>query len=412
MLTQRQNDLLTQTGPGTPGGKLLRRYWQPVALARDLPQGGAPLPIRVMSEDLVLFRDDNGNPGLLELRCPHRKADLSYGRVENGGLRCIYHGWLFDVAGRCIEQPGEPRESNYKDRIRHKAYPCRDVSGLVMAYMGEGEAPALPPFPFFHAPEDHVWTNRSLHECNYLQGNEGNIDPQHLSFLHRVDTGAQITYGSYLAQDVSPAIDVKETSWGLQVETSRDIESGKRYKRYTNFIMPNGSTFVGVPLVDPKIAPADSNDGYSGHWHVPVDDYSHIKFYIGYREQGPIDKGLQQRFVCDGQNEDFSFHRTLANRYLQDRGAMARGSYAGLGANFQDHDRWVTESQGPIVDRTTENLGATDRAIMLMRRQMLKAIADMEAGREPMFVENAPEAYGLESFFTGSRIEEGAKAAE
>ncbi|MGE3645782.1 MAG: Rieske 2Fe-2S domain-containing protein [Beijerinckiaceae bacterium] len=410
MLTQRQNDLLTRTGPGTPGGRLLRAYWQPVALARDLPPGGDPLHIRVMSEDLVLFRDDAGRPGLLELRCPHRKADLSYGRIENGGLRCIYHGWLFDVAGKCIEQPGEPRDSNYKDRIRHKAYPCMDVAGLVLAYMGEGEPPALPPFPFFHAPEDHVWTNRALHECNYLQGNEGNIDPQHLSFLHRVDMGAQVTYGSYLANDVAPAIAVVETPWGLKVETSRDIGEGKRYKRYTNFVMPNGSSFVGVPLVDPKLAPADSNDGYSAHWHVPVDDYSHIKYYIGYREQGGIDVDLQKRFVCDGQDDDFTFRRTLSNRFLQDRASMRDRAYAGMGPNFQDHDRWVTESQGPIVDRTTENLGATDRAIILMRRQMLKAIEDIEQGRAPMFVEKTPEAYGLDGFFTGSVIEEAERA--
>lgn len=404
MLTQAQNDMLTLTGPGTPGGRLLRRYWQPVALASDLPPGGPPVPVRIMGEDLVLFRDNAGRPGLLELRCPHRKADLSYGRVENGGLRCVYHGWLFDIKGACLEQPGEPAASGYRDRIRHRAYPCIDAPGLILAYMGEGEPPALPPLPFFHAPPDHVWTNRALHRCNYLQANEGNIDPQHLSFLHRVDMGAQVTYGSYLANDEAPRIAVEETSWGLRIEASRDIGGGKRYKRYTNFVMPNGSSFVGVPLVDPRIAPADSNDGYSAHWHVPVDDHCHIKFYIGYREKGPIDVDLQRRFVCDGQDEDFTFQRTLENRFRQDRDAMIDRAYAGMGPNFQDHDRWVTESQGPIVDRTTENLGATDRAIILMRRQMLKAIDDMQAGREPMFIANTASAYGLEGFFTGSHI--------
>ena len=405
MLTQAQNDLLTLTGPGTLGGRLLRGYWQPVALASDIPPDGPPIPVRIMGEDLVLFRDDAGRPGLLELRCPHRKADLSYGRVENGGLRCVYHGWLFDVNGKCLEQPGEPKDSTYKDRIRHKAYPCIEVPGLILAYMGEGEPPALPPFPFFHAPADHVWTNRALHCCNYLQGNEGNIDPQHLSFLHRVDMDAQVTYGSYLANDVAPAIAVEETSWGLKVETSRDIGEGKRYRRYTNFVMPNAASFVGVPLADPRVSKPDSNDGYSAHWHVPIDDFNHIKFYIGYREQGPIDVELQRKYVCDGQNEDFSFERTLENRFRQDRASMIGRAYAGMGPNYQDHDRWVTESQGSIVDRTTENLGVTDRAIIAMRRQMLKAIEDMQAGREPMFIEKTPDAYGLGGFFTGSHID-------
>lgn len=406
MLTQKQNDLLTQTNPGTPGGRLLRHYWQPVALSSDLPASGPPIPLRIMGEDLVLFRNDDGQPGLLALRCPHRKADLSYGRVENGGLRCVYHGWLFDVAGRCLEQPGEPGDSNYKDRIRHTAYPCVDVPGLILAYMGEGEPPALPPFPFFDTAKDHVWCNRSLHHCNYLQANEGNIDPQHLSFLHRVDMGAQVTYGSYLANDEAPAIDVEETPWGLRIQAGRGIGGGKRYIRYSNFVMPNGASFVGVPLVDPNESPPDSNDGYSLHWHVPVDDHSHIKFYLGYRQQGPIDARLQKKFVCDGQNDDYSFKRTLDNRFQQDRVEMREQTYAGIGANFQDHDRWVTESQGPIVDRTTENLGTTDRAIIMMRKQLLTAIDEMKAGRAPLFSHRSASAYQIDKFFTGSQIVE------
>ena len=144
MLTQEQNDLLTQTGPSTPGGDLLRRYWQPAALAEELPPGGAPLPVRILGEDLVLFRDDAGRPGLLGLHCSHRAADLSYGRVENGGLRCLYHGWLYDVRGRCLEQPGEPAGSTFKDRISHPAYPCQEAGGIVFTYMGPGEPPLLP----------------------------------------------------------------------------------------------------------------------------------------------------------------------------------------------------------------------------------------------------------------------------
>ncbi|HZT06222.1 MAG TPA: Rieske 2Fe-2S domain-containing protein, partial [Chloroflexota bacterium] len=143
MLTKEENDLLTQTGPGTPCGELMRRYWQPAALSEELPPGGAPVPVRLLGEDLVLFRDDAGHPGLLSLHCPHRGADLSYGRLEDGGIRCIYHGWLFDVSGRCLEQPGEPAGSTFHERIRHTAYPCVEKNGIIFAYLGPGEPPLL-----------------------------------------------------------------------------------------------------------------------------------------------------------------------------------------------------------------------------------------------------------------------------
>src|SRR6266487_2647959 len=143
-MLKQENDLLTQTGRGTPCGELMRRYWQPAALSEELPVGGAPVPVRLLGEDLVLFRDDQGRPGLLGLHCAHRGADLSYGRLEGGGLRCIYHGWLYDVTGRCLEQPGEPAGSTFHERIRQTAYPCREMGGLIYAYMGPGDPPQLP----------------------------------------------------------------------------------------------------------------------------------------------------------------------------------------------------------------------------------------------------------------------------
>src|SRR5947199_2658195 len=139
MLTKEENDLVTQTGPGTPCGRLLRSYWQPAALSEELPPGGPPIPLRLFSEDLVMFRDEQGRIGLLDLHCSHRGTDLSYGRLEDGGLRCIYHGWLYDRSGRCLEQPGEPVGSTFHERIRHPAYPCVEASGVVLAYLGKGE---------------------------------------------------------------------------------------------------------------------------------------------------------------------------------------------------------------------------------------------------------------------------------
>src|SRR5215210_6017957 len=170
MLTQEQNDLITRTGPGMPGGAVLRRYWQPAALAEELPPGGPPLPVRLFGEDLVLFRDEQGRPGLLGLHCPHRGADLSYGRLEDGGLRCLYHGWLFDVGGQCLEQPGEPAGSTFCQRVRHTAYPCVEAAGIIFAYLGPGEPPLLPAYEALTVPDDHRFVIKYFHDCNYLQG--------------------------------------------------------------------------------------------------------------------------------------------------------------------------------------------------------------------------------------------------
>jgi phenylpropionate dioxygenase-like ring-hydroxylating dioxygenase large terminal subunit len=162
----------------------MRYAWQPIALAEELPLGGAPLSIRILGEDLVMFRDDKDRIGLLGLECSHRRADLSYGRVENGGLRCLYHGWLFDIEGRCLEQPGEPRGSEFCTSIRHLAYPCREFAGLIFAYMGPNECPPLPMFDALTAPETHRVSMKVYQESNYLSALEGNLDPAHVSFLH------------------------------------------------------------------------------------------------------------------------------------------------------------------------------------------------------------------------------------
>jgi phenylpropionate dioxygenase-like ring-hydroxylating dioxygenase large terminal subunit len=190
-MLREENELLTRTGPGTPAGELLRRYWQPVALSEELPIGSAPLPVRLLSEDLVLFRDEDGKSGLLGIHCSHRGADLSYGRLEDGGLRCIYHGWLYDRTGRCLEQPGEPAGSTFYKRIRQTAYPCVECGGMILAYLGPGEPPPVPPYEFLAAPDDRRANTKIFHECNYLQAFEGTFDPQHLLFLHKTFNAAR-----------------------------------------------------------------------------------------------------------------------------------------------------------------------------------------------------------------------------
>ena len=179
MLTQEQNDLICRTGPGTPGGEFMRRYWQPVALAEELPPGGAPIPVELLSEKLTLYRDEHGNPCLIARRCPHRGADLSYGRVEAGGIRCLYHGWVFSGDGRCLEQPGEPAGSSLREKVKFVAYPCREAGGLIFAYLGPGEPPRLPALPFLAGKTDHAWYTKIHHECNYLQGQEGKQHDHH-----------------------------------------------------------------------------------------------------------------------------------------------------------------------------------------------------------------------------------------
>src|SRR5579862_2261355 len=154
MLTPEQNDLLTRTERGTPGGELLRRYWQPAALSEELPIAGAPIPVRLLGEDLVLFRDQHGQPGLLGLHCAHRGAELSYGRMEDGGLRCLYHGWLYDRTGRCLDQPGEPAGNEFHAKVRQLAYPCIEKAGIIFAYMGPGEPPLLPAYEPLSVPDD------------------------------------------------------------------------------------------------------------------------------------------------------------------------------------------------------------------------------------------------------------------
>jgi phenylpropionate dioxygenase-like ring-hydroxylating dioxygenase large terminal subunit len=389
MLTQEQNALLTQVGPGTPGGDLLRRYWQPVALSEELPPGGAPLPVRILGEDLVLFRDEQGRPGLLGLHCPHRGADLSYGRLEDGGLRCLYHGWLFDVTGQCLEQPGEPGGSTFCQRGRQTAYRCQEAGDLVLAYLGPGEPPLLPDYEFLRVPSAQRCATKVFQECSYLQANEGNIDPQHLSFLHRqfdqaawvenrLRRGASGEQSSMtlFERDVAPTIETEATDFGVRIYSVRKMSPEHNYVRISSFIMPNLAAFPGSTGVD----------GYSIHWHVPVDDTTHWKYLVNFRRSAPMDKEAFRRQMAPAIGPGYRMPRNQANRYLQDREEMRTRTFSGMGAAFHVHDAFATESQGAIQDRTQEHLGTTDRAIIQARQMLLRGIHDVQEGRDPPHV--------------------------
>ena len=383
MISKEENDLLTQTKAGTPAGELMRRYWQPVALSEELPQGVAPRTVAIMGEELVLFRDDQGRVGLLGLHCSHRGTDLSYGRVENGGLRCLYHGWLYDIRGRVLEQPGEPGGGANRDLICHLAYPCQEAGGVVFTYMGPGDPPLLPNYEFLTVPEPQRTVTKIFYRCNYLQGNEGNIDPVHLSFLHqylnesqfvhkRVVPGSGATDNALLREDIAPTIEVEVMDYGLRIYTIRSAGSAKSYLRITNFIMPNLSAFGGSTV----------GEGYAVHWHVPIDDTSHWKYVFMFSREKALSEELRKKHRADI-TADFRLSREEANRYQQDRESMQTKTFTGMGLNFQAHDAFATESQGRIQDRTAEHLVTSDKAIIAARKLLLSGIEDVKQGRAP-----------------------------
>ncbi len=387
MLTREDNDLLCKTGPGTPGGEMLRRYWQPVALADELPPGASPLPVRVLSEDLTLFRDEAGRIGLLGIHCAHRAADLSYGRIEDGGLRCLYHGWLYDVHGNCLEQPGEPEGSNFKDKVKHLAYPCQEAGGLIFAYMGPGDPPLLPAYEFMTAPDESLLASKVFSACNYLQGNEGNIDPVHLSFLHkffkegerrRSVAGGASTSNTYFGNVVCPTIEVEETDFGLRIFTVRDAEDGKRYVRITNFVYPNWAP-------NPQ-----GVDGYNVNWHVPIDDTTSWKIRVSFKRGGIVDKEKLREEFASEVDDRWVPHRNISNRYEQDREELKTTSFIGMGRFFPVADLFATETQGPVQDRTNEHLGYTDKAIAAHRRLLLRAVHAVQEGVDPPHVIRDP----------------------
>ncbi|HEY3115527.1 MAG TPA: Rieske 2Fe-2S domain-containing protein [Chloroflexota bacterium] len=415
MLSQEENDLLTRTGPGTPCGETLRRYWQPTALSEELPPDGPPLPVRLLGEDLVLFRDSLGRPGLLGIHCSHRGADLSYGRLEDGGLRGIYHGWLYDINGRCLEQPGEPAfrwtdsgagsspESSgsaaqatggsFREKIKHRAYPCTEKNGLILSYLGPGEPPLLPDYEFFSVPEAHASVSKMFSECNFLQGNEGNIDLLHTSFLHYMKRdlaslpeaerrAAQERYAepeTLTGRGPSPGMERCEAQalpYGIRNAKIRTAGDGEEYVRLATFLLPNLTVIPGGSI----------------NWHVPIDDTHHWRFGLNFNRERPINR----RGSSWAPAPEYKPHPDGSNRYLQDRELMAEQSYSGIPQiYFVAQDLCATESAGPIQDRTQEHLVANDIAITAARTLLRKAIQDVQEGKDPPHVVRDP---GLNHF--------------
>ncbi len=383
MVTEKQNETLTRTGPGTLMGDLFRRYWVPALHAWELPEADCP-PVRVklLGEGLIAFRDSQERIGLIDEFCAHRGVSLWFGRNEECGLRCPYHGWKYDVTGQCVDLPSEGDKGTMKKRIRLKSYPCIEAGGVVWTYMGPPALrPAPPALEWVSVPPERRFVSKRLQECNYLQAIEGGIDSSHVSFLH---SGAlkrdPLFVGSkgndYNARDLMPHFEVVEYEGGLLIGARRNAEDDRYYWRITPWIMPWHT-----------IIPPRADHPLGAHVWVPIDDENNWAWSINYHPKRALSDaelaamkngmGIHNKYVP-------GTFVPLANRrndYLIDRAAQKEGvHYSGVeGIAMQDAS--LQESMGPIQDRTRENLCPTDRGIVMARRMLLQAAEANRAGK-------------------------------
>ena len=375
MLKKEQNELVTQTGPGTPMGDLFRCYWLPILLSEELPENDCPpVRVKVMSERLVAFRDSEGKLGLIDEFCAHRGVSLWFGRNEECGLRCPYHGWKFDTTGQCVEVPSEPVESGYAKKIKLKSYPLIEKGGVLWTYMGPPERqPVEPEWEFCTVPLNQSFTSKRLQECNWLQAMEGGIDSSHVSFLHRGDLNNDPLFkgaagNKYNLADSKPVFEVVDAPGGLYIGARRNAEEGSYYWRITPWVMP---CFTMVP---PR-----GDHPIHGHFWVPIDDETCTAWSFDYHPVRPLTDN-ERNAMKDGKGIHVKYvpgtYRPLANKdndYLMDRAAQKAGkTFSGVeGIGMQDAS--LQESMGPICDRTKENLVGTDNGIIMARHRLMRA---------------------------------------
>ncbi|TAN25308.1 MAG: aromatic ring-hydroxylating dioxygenase subunit alpha [Actinomycetota bacterium] len=387
-------ETLVRTGPGTIMGNYLRRYWVPALLESELPRARcAPVRVKLMGEELVGFRDENNRIALVQEWCPHRGASLFFGRNEGEGLRCSFHGWMYDVTGQCIDMPSEPEQSRFKERISLTSYPCEIRGGVIWTYMGPKESqPPLPDLEWSLLPESHRFVTKRLQESNYLQALEGGIDSSHVSFLHRYDLEQEPLFmaakgNQYLRADTHPRFEVVESPGGLLIGARREAEEGKYYWRITQFILP---WFTLIPPF--------GDHAMGGHAWVPVDDENCLVWSINFHPHRALTEneieGIKSGSGIHAALQAGTF-RTVANKrndYLVDREAQEeKRSYSGIfGVGMQDSA--LQESIGPIQDRSREHLGTSDVGIVMARRRMVKAaLALHEKNIEPPALDSASQ---------------------
>jgi phthalate 4,5-dioxygenase oxygenase subunit len=387
MLTREENKKITRVGPGTPGGKLMRRYWVPACLSTELPKNdGAPLRVRLLGEDLVAYRDSEGNVGLIDAYCPHRRAPMFFGRNEECGLRCVYHGWKFDRHGDCTDMPSEPAGSTLQAKVKILAYPVVEKGGVVWTYMGpKDKKPPEPDYDWLRAPATHRYVSKTLENCNWLQGMEGGLDTAHSSFAHNNWIGAT---NMLRLRDRAPRIDVERTDYGYSYVSHRNLGDDGTYVRVYHYFMPFHQVRAQVVYWDGSTPPIPRN---FGHMWMPIDDKTTFVYNWHYAcNPGPelTPELIEQHEKEFGRGQDdmipgtFRLKRNQSNDYLIDRQVQKTQTYTGIsGVNTQDYA--LQEGMGPIVDRSKEFLGTSDKAIIAMRRLFLEGVDAVETGGQP-----------------------------
>lgn len=384
MLTKAENEMLTRVGPGTPMGQLLRRYWIPALISTELERpDGDPVRVRLLGENFVAFRDSAGKIGFLNEPCCHRGASLALGRVEDGGIRCIYHGWKFAVDGTILETPNIS-DSKVKDKIKAPAYPVREAGGLIWVYLGpKGQQPPVPNFHFMTVPDSHRSINRAIIDCNWVQVMEGGLDSSHVGILHAdynpFKKTASNSFDELLhsddnfdTDDNAPSLEIENTDFGFHYAALRRPNGAGEnilFARIHPFVMP------WVTMVPPGFVV----------FYIPLDD-EHTAYYLCFFDaKNPVDQRKLREmggFDIPGAWDGDHLNATAANRWLQDRASLGE-SFTGLpGLNIEDFS--VDISMGPIVDRTGEHLVPADVAVIRMRRMLLKAAKENLSGTDPV----------------------------
>jgi phenylpropionate dioxygenase-like ring-hydroxylating dioxygenase large terminal subunit len=382
MFSRQENELLTRVGPGAPMGQLMRRYWMPALLSEEIPAADCPpVRVRLLGEDLVAFRDSNGRIGLLGEHCAHRGTSLFFGRNEECGLRCIYHGWKYDVDGNVLETPAEPAASDFRKKLRHTAYPCQEIAGMIFAYMGPRESmPMLPRYEWADLKSEQIFPVKSLLLCNYLQGIEGDFDSSHTSFLHNNN----IENSERLKRDGAPSLDAEDTSYGMRAISIRKFGAAEIYVRTSPYIMPCFSIVPGPPTA--KFAEDDLR-GF--RFWVPIDDSTTWLYILNMRKK-PLDDD-ERKALRSWINADYSRVRNLHNDYLIDRVLQRTLLFSGIqSVNAAEQDGCATETMGPIYDRSKEHLGYSDKTIVALRKMLLNAVGNLAEGKEPRHVIHDP----------------------
>ena len=391
MLSATDNAYLNSSEPDTPMGNYLRCHWHPVALSEEVAKPDcAPIRLKVMGEDLLLFRDSKGKTGLIEPFCAHRGADLFFGRNEECGIRCIYHGWKYDIHGNCIDMPNVPKDAAYHGKIKIKAYPTQEFADMVWAYMGP---PDIQPFevPQLEAglvPPSHRYVTKRLVECNWTHSMEGALDTAHFSFLHmpapafRKDDSSNIAADEsrirWLRNDPAPRFKIIDHEVGFLIGGARNADPGDHYWRLTQYMLPTHS-------ITPSAMP---NETYYGYSWVPIDDHSCWMYVYAWHPDQAISDEERKKYIKGGYGQFAELGpgyvplRNRSNSYLMSREEQKTISFTGI-RGIAEQDQMAQESQGYMIDRTKENLSPTDVGIIRFRKLLLQEAKAFAAGKNP-----------------------------